>query len=37
LSSEAIVRMTRQFLVADRVRLAFKIGTIVFLLRALSL
>jgi hypothetical protein len=37
LSSDAIVRMTRQFLVADRVRLLFKIGTVVFLLRALSL
>ena len=37
LSPEAIVRMTRQFLVADRVRLAFKIATAVFLLRALSL
>jgi len=37
LSSDAIVRMTRQFLLADRVRLVFKIGTVVFLLRALSI
>ncbi len=37
MSPEAIVRATRQFLVADRVRLLFKIGTVVFLLRALSL
>ena len=37
LSPETVVRMTRQFLVADRVRLVFKVGTVVFLLRALSL
>ena len=37
LSPEVVVRMTRQFLMADRARLLFKIGTVVFLLRALSL
>ena len=37
MTSEAIVRMTKQFLVADRVRLLFKICTFIFLLRALTL
>jgi len=37
MTPEAIVRMTRQFLVADRVRLLFKIATFIFLLRALTL
>lgn len=37
MSPQAIVRMTRQFLVADRVRLLCKIATVVFLIRALSL
>ena len=34
---EAVVRMTRQFLMADRVRLLLKIATFFFLLRALTL
>ena len=37
MTPEAVVRMTRQFLVADRVRLLFKIATFIFLLRALTL
>jgi len=37
MSPEAVVRMTRQFLVADRIRLVCKIATFIFLLRALTL
>jgi hypothetical protein len=36
LAAEAVVQMTRQFLVADRIRLFFKICTLLVLLRALS-